>query len=209
MHDHRTEHVHPQLSRGGGIFVIMLKTDSACTGRVRLRLNADAALRAVLTRTTLQRDSAITEIEIHPDTSIAPGTYDITVYCIRTGEIQELHLQVDVMEWSQYPAAEEIAKREAFLPWLHATHPELGDFPDQDWTRFMTYPQMLIVEHWSFVNRAWELRVCFHVMVAPDDWSMLLLRRRGEALPRFAARRESDGSIREIPVSEYPLHFGY
>ena len=48
-----------------------------------------------------------------------------------------------------------------------------------------------------------------YVMIPPYDWSMLYLRKRGTLEPIFAAKRETDNTIHEIPVSDYPILFGY
>ncbi len=73
----------------------------------------------------------------------------------------------------------------------------------------LTYPEILVVEHWTFLNPTWEMRMCFHVMIPPYDWSMLTIRSRGEWDFQFAAKRESDGTTYEIPVAEYPVMCGY
>ncbi len=95
------------------------------------------------------------------------------------------------------------------MPWLSQHHPEYAAVLDQKWFAYNTYPQIWVVEHWTFLSEDWELRVCFHVMIPPYDWSMMRLRKRGEVNAEFAARRESDGTIYEIPVSDYPIKFGY
>ena len=46
-------------------------------------------------------------------------------------------------------------------------------------------------------------------MIPPYDWSMLWLRKRGEVEAIFAAKRESDGTVYEIPVGDYPIFYGY
>ena len=110
---------------------------------------------------------------------------------------------VRIFAWEQGPPGAEMAQRASFLSWLAAAHPELGDIAARPSLRYITYPEILIVEHWTFLSSVWDMRVCFHVMIPPDDWSMMLLRRTGSLTPLLAARRESDGSIREIPVSSY------
>jgi hypothetical protein len=88
-------------------------------------------------------------------------------------------------------------------------HPELGDLSPQVWRNYLTYPMHLIVEHWTFLSTAWEVRLCRHIMIPPHDWSMILFRRLGTLEPVLAARRETDGSIHQIPVSEYPVLYGF
>ncbi len=104
----------------------------------------------------------------------------------------------------------EYATREKgrFLPWLAAPDPAFAGLAQEEWTVFQTYPQMLVVEHWTFLSDEWEMRICVHVMIPAGDWAMVRIRRRGESEPLLAARRETDGSIHAIAMEEYPS-FGH
>lgn len=42
----------------------------------------------------------------------------------------------------------------------------------------MVSPQWLVVSHYLFLSPEWELHVEWHIMVAPDDWARIDLRRR-------------------------------
>jgi hypothetical protein len=46
-------------------------------------------------------------------------------------------------------------------------------------------------------------------MTPPSDWSMLLMRPMHTLAPVLAARRDTHGTIVEIPISEYPVFYGY
>ncbi|MCH8830420.1 MAG: hypothetical protein IID45_12665, partial [Planctomycetes bacterium] len=59
------------------------------------------------------------------------------------------------------------------------------------------------VESWVFVNDDWDLRVRWHEVFAPYDWSLLRLRRRGEINPLLTVIRETDGTIHEIDPSVF------
>ncbi len=194
---------------GGGVFTLRITPDEDFAGVVRLSVQSPAALNARVDRMLLDADSRGAELVLHPAASLPAGMYTMKVIVRHAGVQKEYPLHVDVREWSQTDPGQEMGKRQDFLDWLSATHPELGNIDARPSFRFCTYPEILIVEHWTFVSADWEMRVCFHVMIPPDDWSMMLLRRAGALQPLLAARRESDGRIAEIPVSEYPTHFGY
>ena len=69
---------------------------------------------------------------------------------------------------------------------------------------------MKIVEHWTFLEANYEMRVCRHVMMAPEDWAKLWLRPRGEWDAVFAAMMDTDGATPyEIPLEDYPIYYGY
>lgn len=205
---------------GGGVFPVRLSPDLPAAGEVQLCLKADPALNARLDRRTLNKESRIAEISIEPDSDIEIRTYFIDLVAspagisheIATRPVPVLTLEIEMFNWGQ--TGPEIAemKRDQLLEWVEANHPELGDIGTQDCYSYMTYPQILVVEHWTFLSADWEIRVCFHVMIPPHDWSMIQLRKRGEWDPLLAARRQFGGityTISEIPVSEYPTFYGY
>ena len=190
---------------GGGVFIIAIKPDPQFSGTVQLAVEADPLLAVQLTRYRLDEFISYAELTVEPCAPIAQGTSTITVRATHHGRTITRQLDVDLYEWEQNEPGTEIIKRDEFVSWLAKEHPEVGDLSAEQFRRYMTYPQILIVEHWTFLNQDWEFRVCFHVMIPPHDWSMMLLRRRGCAQPLLAARRDSDGTIAEIPVDEYPV----
>lgn len=200
---------------GGGIFIIKLVTEDNFTGDVILSMAADPALNARLDKRILNPLSNIAEITVRPTESIEIGTYNIELKAISSaspsniGRWQTILLEVDVLQWGPAYPQDIIPIRDEFVSWLETEHPELGDFSDRIWFSYMTYPQIWVVEHWTFLDREWEFRLCHHVTIPPYDWSKILLRRRGQWDPALAAMRESDGTIHEIPISDYPIMFGY
>jgi hypothetical protein len=124
-------------------------------------------------------------------------------------DIKSLVLEVEMFNWSSGNLPDAIIKRDELIDWFETEHPEYGIFSDKESFAYVTYPEILIVEHWTFLYKEWEMRICYHVMIPPYDWSKIWLRGRGEIHPEFAAMRESDGTIDEISVDEYPIMFGY
>ncbi len=122
---------------------------------------------------------------------------------------ETLVLEVEMFDWSSDNLPDAIIKRDELIDWLEAEHPEFGTFSGENWFAYVTYPAHLIVEHWTFLYEKWEMRICYHVMIPPHNWSKLWLRPRGEVDAVFAAKREYDGTAYEIPVSDYPTFYGY
>jgi len=122
---------------------------------------------------------------------------------------ETLVLEVEMFNWTSDNLPDAIIKRDELIDWLEAEHPEFGTFSGENWFAYVTYPAHLIVEHWTFLYEKWEMRICFHVMIPPHNWSMLWLRPLGEVDAIFAVKRESDGTTYEIPVSDYPSFYGY
>jgi hypothetical protein len=194
---------------GGGLFIVRVSPSADLVGEAQLTLSATRELNARLTRLVLNRQDDTVEVTIQPSRDLAPGDYRIEVEARSTHCTRRLPLDVKVVAWDVGDGGESPQKRDEFLAWLNAEHPELGGFSSSGWSSYQTYPEILIVEHWTFLNERWEMRVCFHVMIPPHDWSMVRLRSREAWDPVLAARRDSDGAIHEIAVGEYPLLQGY
>ena len=124
-------------------------------------------------------------------------------------EIRKLVFEVEIFNWSSDNLPDALVKKDELIKWLESKHPEFGTFSDKESFAYVTYPGILVVEHWTFLYKEWEVRICYHVMIPPHDWSKICLRKRGEVQPIFAAKRESDGTTYEISLSEYPIHYGY
>lgn len=122
---------------------------------------------------------------------------------------ETLILEIEMFNWTSENLPEAIIKRDELIDWLETEHPEFGTFSGENWFAYITYPQHLIVEHWTFLYEKWEMRICYHVMIPPYDWSKVWLRPRGEVDAIFAAEHQSDGTTYEISVSDYPLFYGY
>ena|GEM_PF-1142657 len=203
---------------GGGVFIVKLKPSDGFTGVVAIQLSANPALNARLDRRTLSAQSNIAEIVIRPSETVEIKTYQIDITARQFANItsqsqcRTISVEVEMIPWGSAKPTEAMAKRDPLVAWIQQTHPEFGTFDDQEWYPYITYPGILVVEHWTFLNQEWEMRICFHVMIPPHDWSMIQIRRHGEWDPVFAAMREHNGTtyeINQIPVSEYPTFFGY
>lgn len=195
---------------GGGIFTIVLMPGDDFKGSVRLSVQADPALRCTLSLPRLDSHNRVVELCLAPttDATITPKSIELRAW--HGGRMTALPLTVDMYDWSHAEPGEGTMLLGRYLSWVHATHHELGTVDISPFQRYLTYPSHLIVEHWSFVNALWEVRICRHVMVPPGDWSMMLLRRRGTHEPILAARLDQTAAeIHEIPVSEYPILYGY
>ena len=123
--------------------------------------------------------------------------------------IKKLVFYIEMFNWSSDNLPNALVKKEELIKWLESNHPEFGTFSDKEWFAYVTYPGILVVEHWTFLYEEWEVRICYHIMIPPYNWSKICLRKRGEVQPLFAAMRESDGTTYEIALSEYPTHYGY
>ena len=199
---------------GGGIFIIYIEPDDSFKGKVFVNMVAPNALNAQLSKEVLDRGSLVTEITVNPKEKAPAKIYNIRLVALnvegmQVKTVQKIQLEVEVFQWEAGKNPNLDAKRDLFIEWLEQEHQEFGIFLGRSYDYYCTYPEILIVEHGTYLHPEWEIRVCDHVMVPPYDWSMLCIRKRGALEPLLAAKRESDNTIHEIPVSEYPTFFGY
>jgi|GEM_PF-955083 len=194
---------------GGGVFIVSMRPGPGFAGIVRLTLESDSGLHAQLDRYLLDEDDSVAEIRIAPMSLGSGDSLRILLTARHNGSLQRLPLAVNMIEWEHPSPGAEIRHRQHFIDWLAEAHPELDINGNDFFGRWMTYPQHLIVEHWTFLSREWEMRICFHVMIPPDDWSKMLLRRRGCPEALFAVHRDTYGNVTEIPVDAYPTFYGY
>ncbi len=194
---------------GGGIFLVRLDPEDAFAGEVVLSLAAPDRLRAEVARDTLSDGHPTAELIVRPEATISSGHFKVTLTGTQGEQRVKLPLDVEIVDWLVEGLSEHATlEKNRFVSWLADQDPALAALGSQQWWGFQTYPEMLVVEHWTFLSPEWEMRICVHVMIPPHDWSMVRLRRRGESEPVLTARRETDGTIHPIPAGEYPT-FGY
>ena len=138
---------------------------------------ADGATATVLEPTLAENDD-VAEVVVVPDGSSVGGTVDVTITGTRGDVTEKAEVSFDVVEGvdDRFERAEEL--RDMFIPWLAANHPELGITADTEWQGTMVSPQWLVVSHYLFFSDEWEMHVEWHIMIAPDDWARIDLRRR-------------------------------
>jgi hypothetical protein len=195
---------------GGGIFLVRMMPGSNFDGTVDLELLADPCLHAHLDRTTLDQASSSAEITVAPDNKAEFKTYQIEVRAAHKGDYCSVYLNVEILQWPCGTPDGACRKMTEFLEWVKEKYPHIRDLSSDQWTAFLTYPQILIVEHWTFLSPEWEIRMCHHVMIPPYDWTYFRLRKRDEFDPALAARRDTENMpLHEIPVEDYPIMYGY
>jgi hypothetical protein len=207
----KSKYSHIQSYReGGGIFPIYLVPHHDFQENIILSINADANLSVQLNTYILNNNSRNAEVTIHPNNDIELGNHTIEITATQGSLSNKIYLTVEIIDVNiSEPTSYITGKRDEFINWLENEHPEYENLSNQDWFSYKTYPLILVVEHWTFLNTAWELRLCCHITIPPYNWSKMCLRKLGDIDPVFAAHCESNGTIYEIPISEYPIMYGY
>ena len=189
---------------GDGLLPLRIIPDSGFSGNVNLDAWCETSVHAALKSRSVDARFPVSEIRLQPDSSCDTLHYSIIVRGSNNTDTAYDTCEVRVVTWDQTAPSDADNKRDELLAWVEAQYPDLEDWDTLTWEAFSTYPQILIVEHVTYLSERWEVRVCYHVMIAPYDWSYICLRRRAEWEPILAARRESDGTVHAVPIDEYP-----
>jgi hypothetical protein len=194
---------------GGGIFIIHITPNKAFQGTVKLSLEAYSKLNAKLSKTLLDQKDTVVEITLNPDKDIDIKNYSINLSFKHARKIEIKSLQVNLYDWQTGNIDDAKEKLNNFKNWLIYLNPKYTSLFDNIKQIYMTYPQILIVEHWTFLKDDYEIRMCFHVTISPYQWSYIQIRRRGSIEAELSVKQESDGIIHEIPNYDYPKLCGY
>lgn len=194
----------------GGVFIISLSDNLSGSENIQLSVEASSDLNTSLTKTVINKESPITEVVIKPNENIQTGNYIIKLNAFDEDYNTTINLFVTVYDWSSEINENSLNKKEEYISWLQDNFPELEINPASQWFAYPTYPQILIVEHYTFLNDKYEFRICLHAMIPPDDWSMIRLRKRNKINPFLAVRQDSTGGeYYQIPVEDYPVITNY
>lgn len=135
---------------------------------------------ATVLEPTLAEADDVAEVTVVPD----PGSTNSAVSLTITGTGADVTVTssvgFDVVEGEDDRAERAAEIRDLFIPWLAENRPELGITRATAWEGTIVSPQWLVVSHYLFLSDEWEMHVEWHIMVAPDDWARIDLRRRFE-----------------------------
>ena len=161
----------------GGQRVVFLVTVTGAEGDGAVELEAGAPEAAVTIEPQPLPPGVVGEV------SVVPAAVDIDTdlavrIAARRGGIEKTELRTLTMFPGEDGLKEEATQHlEAFLPSLAASHPELGIGESTAWES-TPGSWVLVVNHYLFFSADWEVDLEWHVMIPPDDWSRIHLRRR-------------------------------
>lgn len=144
------------------------------------------------------------EVWVVPEPSSVETTASVTITATRGAtEASELRsLPVFPMVDDRGADAERYFR--IWVDWLAAGQPELGITAATEWDpEFVS--TLLVVSHYAYFSDEWEMTVAWHIMIPPDDWTEVHLRRRFvEARPSLAFRMDSVAGLTEPHPVEPP-----
>lgn len=110
----------------------------------------------------------------------------VTITAELAGLTRQEERSLNVMPGSDELGPEASTQLAPFITWLADNRPDLG-ITTESVMDGIPGSWVLIVNHYPFFSSDWEVDLEWHVMVPPDDWSRIYLRRRwSEVAPSVA-----------------------
>ena len=176
------------------VFLVVVLDDAEDSGKGEpVNISATVSGATVAVEPQVAPPGLVAEVTVIPDEGTLDKTLPVTIRSERHG-LQHTET-VDVVMWDG-PLPEGILegalegaarKRDVFVPWLAANHPELGITAETEWTATYAKVLMPVANYYLFFSEEWEMGLVFHVMIPPDDWAYIYLRHRStEVRPSYA-----------------------
>lgn len=162
--------------------VVFLVTVSGAAADGPVEITAQAANATTTVEPAQLLPGVVGEVTVVPsDCKCESLSVGVTITAERSGVRQVETRSLELVSGTDTWAAEAAAHLAPFITWLEARRPELGITSKTAWEG-TPGSWVLIVEHYLYFSTDWELDLEWHVMVPPDDWSRISLRRRGSEL---------------------------
>ncbi len=154
-------------------------TRRASASDLPITITADATNAATtVLEPTLSEADDVAEVVVIPEPDSTGATVTVTITGTAAEVTEQSKVSFEVIGGEDDRAAYATQIRDMFVPWLAANRPEPGITEATAWQGTMVSPQWLVVSHYVFFSAEWEMHVEWHIMVAPDDWARIDLRRR-------------------------------
>ena len=143
------------------------------------------------TEYTFWPETPLIEVFVYPNESHVESCIEVELVFSAGSVVARDTALLRILNWTFEGLEEIIEKRDVFIDFIAADHPEFGIDNTTIWTPIYNCAGILIVGHHLFKSAQWEMEVSWHVMVAPHDWVKVYLRPRGQVAPSWAATIES------------------
>jgi hypothetical protein len=198
---------------GGGLFIVYLESGYDFEGKVELTVTGEDSLNIDLSRNYLDKNNLVAELTIKPNFVEIEDARIHEILITAKNEITSklILLEVEMYNWDGAISQENLDRFNNMIDLVQKQNKKYEFLKNEDFFSYCTYPQILIVSHYTFLSENWEIRFCHHEMIPPHDWSMILIRKRGEIEAEISYKRDSSTNdyVYEIPISEYPHFYGY
>ncbi len=162
------------------VFLVTVSSNGSGTlGGVKVFATAPNSSVSVTPETLSPGD--VGEVTVIPDVNTVGTNITLSVRAEgpRSTQTHSVEFFVDSGEDWRLDHAREL--RDLFVQWLQLDAPKLGITNQTQWLGTIVSPRWLIVEHYLFFSKDWEMHVYWHVMIPPYDWARIDLRHRSTA----------------------------
>ncbi len=202
--------VYPDSIRGDAIagqrvvFLVTVAANGSAFGGARV--SATAPNSAVTVTPEVLFPGQVGEVTVIPDVTAVGTNVTVAVRAEALGVVHERPVNFSVIAGEDWRADRARELRDTFAQWLQDNVPALGITNQTQWVGTIVSPRWLIVEHYLFFSKDWEMHVYWHVMIPPYDWARIDLRDRSTGLtPSLSYEISSVNATappQEIPAPE-------
>lgn len=128
-------------------------------------------------RSAQLKPGVVAEVWLVPDPTETDAVVSTTITASRGSVVQTASRTIKIMPMADERAADARPYFDMWVAWLAANHPELGITATTKWepTFVSTF---LVVSHYAYYSDEWEMKISWHNMIPPYDWSEVYLRHR-------------------------------
>ena len=179
--------VYPSAVRGEAIagqrVVFLVAVSSNGTSALGdVKLSASAPNSTVILNPEKLNSGMVGEVTVIPDVTAVGTNVTLVVRAESQGYAQMRLVNFSVVPLEDGRAYRARELRDVFVQWLQTNEPQLGITNQTHWMGTIVSPQWLIVEHYLFFSKDWEMHIYWHVMIPPYDWARVDLRQRATQL---------------------------
>lgn len=166
-------------------------------------LSVSASDSAVFVQPETIRPGQVAEVDVIPDISSVGSNVTVTIKADSGGSIQPRLVNFTVTQGEDTRGEYATQLRDLFVQWLQVNYPGLGITNQTQWVGTIVSPNWLVVSHYLFFSKDWEMHVYWHVMIPPYDWARIDLRHRfNETAPSHSFEIPSlNASLPPQPIS--------
>jgi hypothetical protein len=125
------------------------------------------------------KPGVVGEVWVVPDAATEETTITTSFTATRGSVTHTDQRTTKIMPFEDSRAEEAQPYFDMWVDWLAANHPEFGITRSTKWESSYVLA-LLIVSHYAYFSDEWEMKVSWHIMIAPDDFTEVYLRHRGD-----------------------------
>lgn len=160
------------------VFLVTVENDDSIQDGQAVKISASASRSEVSVEPMEISPEQVAEVNVIPDVSSVGSNITVTVNAERGGLKHSQTIDFTVIPGEDFLGEYAMEVRDKFVPWLAASHPELGITNETQWTGTIVSPRWLVVSHYLFFSNDWEMHIYWHIMIPPYDWGRIDLRHR-------------------------------